>query len=104
VKSTQGMLIIFIFQQTTPTVQTSNVHSCSPNSVADLTSELHSPPPPSFTLLMATTMYAETFKAISTHGMAKPQQPKLKKYISLTQMSGSLHLINGHKNTELNVG
>jgi hypothetical protein len=66
-------------------------------------SELHSPPP-SFTLLMATTMYVEIFKAISTHDMAKPRQPKLKKYISLTQMLGSLHLINGNKNTELKVG
>jgi hypothetical protein len=66
-------------------------------------SELHSPPP-SFTLLMATTMYAEMFRAISTHNMAKPRQPKLKKYISLTQMLGSLHVINGHKITELKVG
>jgi hypothetical protein len=35
-------------------------------------SELHSPPP-SFTLLMATTMYTEMFKAISTHDVAKPR-------------------------------
>jgi hypothetical protein len=48
-------------------------------------------------------MYAETFWVISTHDVAKTQQPKLKKYISLTQMLGFLHLINGHKNTELKV-
>jgi hypothetical protein len=65
-------------------------------------SELNSPPP-SFTLLKATTTYAEMFRAISTHDVAKPRQPKLKKYISQTQMLGSLHLINGQKNTELKV-
>jgi hypothetical protein len=69
-ESKQGMLIIFIFQQTTPTVQTSNVHSCPPNFVADFMSEQHSPSP-SFTLLMATTMCAGMFKAISTHDVAK---------------------------------
>jgi len=49
-------------------------------------------------------MYAEMFRAISTRDVAKLRQPKLKKYISLTQMLGSLHVINGHKNTELKVG
>jgi len=91
------------FHLSTPTVQTSNVHSCPANFVADFMSQLHSPPP-SFTLKMETTMYADMFKAISTHDVAKPWQPKLKKYICLTQMSGSLCLINGHKNTELKVG
>lgn len=96
-ESIQGMWIICISLPTKPTVQTSNVHSCHPNFVADFMSEMHSLPA-SFSLLMVITMYTVMLRVTATHNVAKPWQPKLKNYISPTQMLWSLHFIIGQNN------